>query len=533
MYTALYRAYRPEVFDEILGQEHIVRILKNQINTDSTSHAYLFCGTRGTGKTTTARILAKGLNCESEGQKPCGTCSVCQGIKDGVFLDVVEIDAASNNGVDNIRELRESVKYPPAVGKKKVYIIDEVHMLSSGAFNALLKTLEEPPEYVTFILATTEPQKLPATILSRCMRLDFKRVPETVLISGMSEICEKRGIKVTEDALRIIAANADGSVRDGLSILDQCISGGDMEINAADVLDFLGASGEETFIELTDMVRRRKTADALVLLDRVLSDGKDVRQFMRDWVNHYRNLLMTKFIKDPQSVINMSFENIDRIRKQSGSIDLADINRGIIEISRTMNEARWSTQPRILLELVIVKLSSEMQAVQTTYVTQQPQELQEIAPAKKAAPKPQASVKPLDSESANFAREEKAEEAVRFAQEAEASPEKQEFDCDEIWNAVFEDGEAAKGSFYMIGSSGRLTEIGEHHFVVEMSSELVKDHAEKNRQLLENLMEKHTGKRRTMELRTSGSGPAQAGERSVEEIARDAGQLLGINIEIQ
>ncbi len=534
MYTALYRAYRPEVFDEILGQEHIVRILKNQINTNSTSHAYLFCGTRGTGKTTTARILAKGLNCESEGQKPCGTCSVCHGIKDGVFLDVVEIDAASNNGVDNIRELRESVKYPPAVGKKKVYIIDEVHMLSSGAFNALLKTLEEPPEYVTFILATTEPQKLPATILSRCMRLDFKRVPETVLISGMSEICEKRGIKVTEDALRIIAANADGSVRDGLSILDQCISGGDMEINAADVLDFLGASGEETFIELTDMVRRRKTADALVLLDRVLSDGKDVRQFMRDWVNHYRNLLMTKFIKDPQGVINMSFENIDRIRKQSGSIDLADINRGIIEISRTMNEARWSTQPRILLELVIVKLSSEMQAVQTTYVTQQPQAPQAMTPAKQADPKPQASVKRQDGESANFAREEKAEEAVRFAQEeAGDSAEKQEFDCDEIWNAVFEDGEAAKGSFYMIGSSGRLTEIGEHHFVVEMSSQLVKDHAEKNRQLLENLMEKHTGKRRTMELRTAGSGPAQEGERSVEEIARDAGQLLGINIEIQ
>ena len=193
MYTALYRAYRPEVFDEILGQEHIVKILKNQIDTDSTSHAYLFCGTRGTGKTTTARILAKGLNCISqEESKPCGKCSVCMSIKEGTYLDVVEIDAASNNGVDNIRELRESIKYPPASGRKKVYIIDEVHMLSSGAFNALLKTLEEPPEYVVFILATTEPQKLPATILSRCMRLDFKRVPETLLIKGMDDICRKR-----------------------------------------------------------------------------------------------------------------------------------------------------------------------------------------------------------------------------------------------------------------------------------------------------------------------------------------------------
>lgn len=532
MYTALYRAYRPEIFDEILGQEHIVRILKNQINTDSTSHAYLFCGTRGTGKTTTARILAKGLNCESDGQKPCGTCSVCRGIRDGVFLDVVEIDAASNNGVDNIRELRESVKYPPAVGKKKVYIIDEVHMLSSGAFNALLKTLEEPPEYVTFILATTEPQKLPATILSRCMRLDFKRVPETVLISGMSEICKKRGIKVTEDALRIIAANADGSVRDGLSILDQCISGGDMEINAADVLDFLGASGEETFIELTDLVRRKKTADALILLDRVLSDGKDVRQFMRDWVNHYRNLLMTKFIKDPQGVVNMSFENIDRIRKQSGSIDLIDINRGIMEISKTMNEARWSTQPRILLELVIVKLSSEMQSVQPV---QPAQVFQPAQPVKAEIPKIKEAPKPSADETVGYSEKTPAqqEEVPKETAPLTGSQEDGGWDCEAIWHAVFEDGEAAKGSFYMIGSSGRLTEIGEHHFTVEMNSDLVKSHAEKNRELLENLMEKHTGKRRVMELKTATAGPTGESSKSVEEIARDAGELLGINVEIQ
>lgn len=332
MYTALYRAYRPEIFDEILGQEHIVKILQNQINTDSVSHAYLFCGTRGTGKTTTARILAKGLNCLSEGKKPCGKCSVCEGIREGTFLDVVEIDAASNNGVDNIRELRESVKYPPAAGRKKVYIIDEVHMLSSGAFNALLKTLEEPPEYVVFILATTEPQKLPATILSRCMRLDFKRVPESVLIKGMAKICGKRGIGVSEDALRIIAANADGSVRDGLSILDQCISGGDTDIEAEDVLEFLGASGEETFVELTELVRKGKTAEAIVLLAQVLSDGKDVRQFMRDWINHYRNLLMLKFIRNPQDVINLSVENTERLRRQSESIELEDINNGILEI---------------------------------------------------------------------------------------------------------------------------------------------------------------------------------------------------------
>lgn len=529
MYTALYRAYRPEVFDEILGQEHIVKILKNQINTDSTSHAYLFCGTRGTGKTTTARILAKGLNCLSdEGGRPCGRCSACISIKEGTYLDVIEIDAASNNGVDNIRELRESVKYPPAAGRKKVYIIDEVHMLSNEAFNALLKTLEEPPEYVVFILATTEPQKLPATILSRCMRLDFRRIPEQVLIDGMAEICEKRNISVSENALRIIAANADGSVRDGLSILDQCISGGDTEVGAKDVLEFLGASGEETFVELTDLVTRGKTAEALVMAAQVLSDGKDVRQFIRDWVNHYRNLLMTKFIKNPQDVINMSVENIERIRRQSDSIELADINRGILELSRTMREAKWSTQPRILLELAVVNLSSDLQS----------------APVQRKAPQAGANVSRIEVKTGRA--EVKAEPAAASAVSAEAgdvsgadktdageaAESENVFDYDAVWNAVFEDGEAAKGSFYIIGSGGRLQDIGENEFTVVVNSEHVKSHAEKNRALLEDLMEKHTGKRRIMKLILEGT-EKQTGGKSVEEIAREAGGILGIDIEIQ
>lgn len=527
MYTALYRAYRPEVFEEILGQEHIVRILKNQINTDSTSHAYLFCGTRGTGKTTTARILAKGLNCLSEGSRPCGTCSACTAIREGTYLDVMEIDAASNNGVDNIRELRESVKYPPAVGRKKVYIIDEVHMLSTGAFNALLKTLEEPPEYVVFILATTEPQKLPSTILSRCMRLDFKRVPENLLIQGMKDICTRKGIDVTDGALRIIAANADGSVRDGLSILDQCISGGDIRVDVEDVLEFLGASGEETFIELTDMVRKGRTADALVLLGQVLADGKDVRQFMRDWINHYRNLLMTKYIRDPQNVINMSVENIERIRRQSEAADLSDINRGILELSRTMNEAKWSTQPRILLELAIVKLSSDMDKTVITerqggFIKQKPQISQTVQ---------NETVSELQQKSCSSGGENNR------GASAEPEPERHkascsEWDCEKIWNDVFEEGEAAKGSFYIIGRSARLTEINETSFTVTADTEYVRAHAERNRELLENLMEKHTGGRKIMKLVMSDEDHA-AGERTVEDIAHDAEELLGINVEIQ
>lgn len=561
MYQALYRAYRPEIFDEVLGQEHIVKILKNQINTDSTSHAYLFCGTRGTGKTTTARLLAKGLNCLSDGNRPCGECANCRAIKEGSFIDVIEIDAASNNGVENIRELRESVNYPPAAGRRKVYIIDEVHMLSTGAFNALLKTLEEPPEYVTFILATTEVHKLPATILSRCMRLDFKRVPESTLITGMADICEKIGIDAHEDALRIIAANADGSVRDGLSILDQCISGGDSSISGKDVLEFLGASGDEDFLELTDLVRKKRSSEAITFLAGILSDGKDVRQFMRGWINHFRNLLMVKFMKNPQTVVNMSAENIERISRQAKVLEPEDINRGILELSRTLNEAGWSTQPRILLELAIVKLcmgAGEIRELSEYGFDRAPsapakavsaktgEERREAAPAETAAPETDNStagietVKVPDSpaECKSAAPDLRAEMDAGAAPDLSASPSesdsaagREEFDCDEIWNEVFEDGEAQKGSFNIISRGGTLTSIDEDSFTVVVSNDVAKHHAENNRSLLEELMEKHTGKKRSLKIcRKDLSGRKK---RTAEEIAAEAGEVLGIKVDVE
>ena len=514
MYRALYREYRPEVFSEMLGQEHIVRILKNQIETDSTSHAYLFCGTRGTGKTTTARLRAKGLNCTSEGARPCGQCSACTAIRDGRFLDVIEIDAASNNGVDNIRELRESIKYPPAAGRKKVYIIDEVHMLSTGAFNALLKTLEEPPEYVTFILATTEPDKLPATILSRCMRLDFKRVPEHLLIRGMADICSRKGITVSEDALRIIAANADGSVRDGLSILDQCIAGGDTEVSAEDVLDFLGASGEEVFVELTDLVRRGKTADALVFAAHVLEDGKDVKQFIRDWTNHFRNLLMTKFIDNPQEVINMSVENIDRIRRQSQVLELVDINNALMELSRLYNEARYSSQPRILLELAIVKLSA---ADHTQARSAQP-----VSIARNNAP-----AAPADNRRRSIPQNDDTKER---SDASEKSADK--FDCANVWKSVFDDVEAGKGSFYVLASDGHIDAISENEFVLIVDKPFQVRMAENNRELIEKLVAQHTdGRRRHMKIQEAGAGTHED-DSKVDDTARMASQLLGIDVEI-
>ncbi len=559
MYTALYRAYRPEVFDEILGQDHIVRILKNQINTDTTTHAYLFCGTRGTGKTTTARILAKGLNCLSEGERPCGQCSACRAIKEGTFIDVIEIDAASNNSVDNIRELRESVKYPPAAGRKKVYIIDEVHMLSTGAFNALLKTLEEPPEYVVFILATTDPNKLPATILSRCLRLDFKRVPEKIMIDGMAGICREVGVEVSDSALRIIAANADGSVRDGLSILDQCISGGDKQVTAADVLEFLGASGEETFVELTDLVRSKRTTDAIVLVAQALADGKDVRQFMHDWLNHYRNLLMTKFMKNPQEIINMSVENIDRIRRQSESLELSEINRGILEISRMINEIRWSTQPRILLEVLIVRLSSA--AAHTSAVELADDRiLSESKPQTvPQASSPKAQQQPLQDEALSLGADEPPqseqaaqgddrntaggaaqhgnthadEDAPEHIDDDSRSAEFSKEECEKIWRAVFEEGEASKGSFYLIARCADLAAIDENSFTVAVRSGHIKAHAERNRELLEALMARHTGKQRIMHITEAQAEPSAAASTNIEDIAKEAEKLLGVNVEIK
>jgi DNA polymerase-3 subunit gamma/tau len=360
-YRALYRETRPEVFSEILGQDHIVKILQHQIATGTVSHAYLFCGTRGTGKTTTARILAKAVNCTApEGQRPCGVCDTCKAIAAGKFLDVIEIDAASNNGVDNIRELRESVKYPPSVGRRKVYIIDEVHMLSTGAFNALLKTLEEPPEHVMFILATTNPEKLPQTILSRCMRLDFKRVPADILAAHMADICKSKGVEITEDALRLLAGNADGSVRDSLSILEQCLSSGEPKLTRDIVLDFLGTAPIDFFLELTEKVMTKNISEAFMLLDDALRDGKDVRQLMKDWMAHFRNLMIAKYVQDPGDMLNLSTENIALLQQQSLKIGISELNHAIVTIAKAINDARYSTQARILMEVAIVTIASGM-----------------------------------------------------------------------------------------------------------------------------------------------------------------------------
>lgn len=531
MYTALYRARRPEVFSEILGQQHIVKILKHQIDTNTVSHAYLFCGTRGTGKTTTARILAKAVNCLSDGERPCGHCANCMAIKNGTFMDVIEIDAASNNGVENIRELRESVKYPPAVGRKKVYIIDEVHMLSTGAFNALLKTLEEPPENVMFILATTEPQKLPATILSRCMRLDFKRVPQNILIEGMREICTDKGVEITESALKLLANCADGSVRDGLSILDQVLASGEKTVDRDNVLEYVGAAGEDFFIDLTELVSLRKVAEALVLLDGVLADGKDVKQLMKDWTAHYRNLMMTKFIKNPEDILNMSTENVRRVQEQSMHISLEEINDAIIRLSKTINDARWSTQPRILLELAIVSIASGLdeEAALIKHERRTPMPVQEAERVQVNKTEGQA----VRTNTTPTVQDRTETAAVEQSEENEA-----------LWHAVFEEGEDGAGSFNLIRTGTLLAEVGEKSFIVIAKNDFTKKYTVQRQEQLESIMSRRLGRQMRMlcysreEAIPAGIKSAVGEEEeekkdSLEDMARKASEILGMDIEIE
>ncbi len=355
MYQALYRSFRPETFESLVGQEHIVRILKNQIASGTTGHAYLFCGTRGTGKTTTARILAKALNCTGEGEKPCGECPACRAIAAGSFLDVIEIDAASNNGVDDVRILREEVNFPPAVGRTKVYIIDEAHMLTPQACNALLKTLEEPPASTVFILATTDPAKLPSTILSRCIRLDFKRVPEEKILARFEEICKELGVDAKRDALALIASQADGSVRDGLSLLDRCIAGS-ASLTRDDVLFLLGVSGVETYISITRSMIEGDTGAALSQFAQVLAEGKEAVRFTRDWIGHLRDLLIVKYVAKPQQLLSVSDEDLARLKAQSAAAEVDFLRAAITSLSRALADARWAPRPRIIIEMAIVDI---------------------------------------------------------------------------------------------------------------------------------------------------------------------------------
>jgi len=357
MYTALYRKWRPKRFEDVCGQEHITTILKNQIETGQLSHAYLFCGTRGTGKTSTAKILSKAINCFNlQDGNPCDKCESCISINQGNSMDVFEIDAASNRRIEDVRDLREAVKFTPAIGKYKVYIIDEVHMLTNEAFNALLKTLEEPPAYVKFILATTEPHKLPGTILSRCQRFDFKRLTQDNIVERLKYICKEENINAEEEALKLIARNSDGAMRDAISILDQCAVFGNMQIKYEHVLDVLGIANDDFLFRMADAVKEEDCSEAIKLLHEISQEGKDMSQFARDLLNHYRNLLMAKLVDRAEDVIDLSAETVKRLKEQANDYGRDNIIRCIDILSQCSYEMKWSPQPKTILEVAIIKM---------------------------------------------------------------------------------------------------------------------------------------------------------------------------------
>ncbi|MCR4606021.1 MAG: DNA polymerase III subunit gamma/tau [Eubacterium sp.] len=366
-YQALYRKYRPKDFSDVRGQDAIVKTLKNQISSGHVGHAYLFTGTRGTGKTTVAKIFAKALNCENPGENgPCCQCSRCMSIEDGSSMNVVEIDGASNNKVEDIRQIIDEIQYSPADGGRKIYIIDEVHMVTPQAFNALLKTLEEPPEYMTFILATTDPQKVLPTILSRCQRYDFKRIPMEVMIDRMKELLEKEGIEAEDRALNYIARTADGALRDALSLLEECISYYFGEKLTFDkVLAALGAVDQTAFHELTSSIIKADVEKVVDTTEQITIQGKDYLQFARSYVWYLRNLLIVKTAKDVTGLIDMSEENIDTLKGFAEELETEQIIRYIHVVSSLITELRSATDRRVIFEVAMIRLSKPQ--MQTDY----------------------------------------------------------------------------------------------------------------------------------------------------------------------
>ncbi|MEN8079050.1 DNA polymerase III subunit gamma/tau [Clostridioides difficile] len=356
-YTALYREWRPKTFNDVVGQEHITTTLKNQILNNRIAHAYLFCGTRGTGKTSTAKVFAKALNCLNlQDGEPCNECEMCRKINDGLAIDVTELDAASNNGVDKIRDIIDDVKYPPQEARYKVYIMDEVHMLSAGAVNAFLKTLEEPPSNVIFILATTDPQKLPITILSRCQRFDFKRINNNEITARLRKIVDDQNVLADERSLNLIARVSDGAMRDSLSILDQAISMGNGNVEYNTVVSMLGLVTNEHLFNLANAVIQRSVEKSIEIIESVIYSGKDIYLFIKDLISHYRNLLMAKVTNNPEEVLDMSEENISLIKEQSARLRAEEIMRCIRILQEAENNAKLSKQARLYCELAVIKM---------------------------------------------------------------------------------------------------------------------------------------------------------------------------------
>ncbi len=434
MYQALYRKWRPKVFADVVGQSHITETLMNEIVTGRHSHAYLFTGSRGTGKTTCAKIFAKAVNCQHPvNGDPCNQCEICRGIDDGSILDVVEIDAASNNGVDNIRDIRDEAKFTPVNGQYRVYIIDEVHMLSAGAFNALLKTLEEPPEHVKFVLATTEVQKLPATILSRCQRFDFKRIRPEDIAGRITYVAQQENLNLTAEAANLIARLADGALRDALSILDQCISHG-RDIDEAVVNEVVGLAGKDHLFALADSILRHDSAAALNQINLLYSGSCEMDRLCNELINHFRNLMIAKAVKDPHGLIVCSDQELQEYRSMAAGCSMEQILQALDVLGETMNNLRKGLNRRVEVEMAMIRLCGDLGTAASAATAGMPHattpQVAVAQPSRVAPAAPAAPVSAAPAKTAPVARP----EPVQYSAPAPAAPtvpESLPFDIDE------------------------------------------------------------------------------------------------------
>ena len=505
-YTALYRKFRPDSFEDVKGQDHIVTTLKNQIKAQRIGHAYLFCGTRGTGKTTVAKVLAKAVNCENPVDgSPCGTCAMCRGISAGTSMNVIEIDAASNNGVDNIREIREEVTYRPTSGNYKVYIIDEVHMLSTGAFNALLKTLEEPPSYVIFILATTEVHKIPVTILSRCQRYDFKRITIDTISARMRDLMEQEQVDVEEKALRYIAKAADGSMRDALSLLDQCIAFHLGEKLTYDmVLEVLGAVDTEVFGRLLRKVIASDVTGSIRTLEELIIQGKEISQFVTDFTWYMRNLLLVQTSENPQEAVDVSSEQLAEMKEESKMVDTNTLMRYIRVFSELSSQMRYATQKRVTVEIALIKLCRPQMEVNTDSLLDRLRVLENKIEELSERPAVQVVKAAYDE------REASQPAVVKKEKPPVAAPEDLKRIYSE-WKMIVGQTDGMFKNLLSTAVPKYNGETGENKLYVEFVNPLAQNYVDRpdGKEILEKLIEKRYGKHVEIEMRLKSQGNGQ------------------------
>lgn len=525
-YKALYREWRPQTFEDMIGQEGVKRTIKNQIIMNRVPHAYLFCGTRGTGKTTTAKILAKAINCPNvKDGEPCNECEICTQINNGSLMDVIEIDAASNTGVDNIRRLIDDVKYPPHTAHYKVYIIDEVHMLSLSAFNALLKTLEEPPSYVKFILATTDPQKVPATILSRCQRFDFKRISTSDIAGRLRAIANENKIDVDDITLETIAKISDGAMRDAISIFDQAISVSEGKVEYKDVANMLGLASRDYIFKLVDDMIEKNVDGAMDVIDETIMNGKDVMQFIKDITRHFRNLLMVKVSKRPEDLIDVSQDSIKLLKEQAKKIRSEEIMRAINIMLKAENDAKFASQPRIIVELAVIKFCRREYDTSPEMLLNRINQLEEaIKKGIRISPEAAKTVPPVASQkmekAVNPDRAEKAKEDKAAPPQEELHGETVDIGLDQVkacWQEVINTIKAEKK--VVVGVMLALGEIcGTRGNVITIGFD--KDHAfgkenlekNENKKIVEDCFSKVLNKKARVEFKIIGNEPSELDE---------------------